>query len=366
MHTSLTSELPVLRALAALRQEVSELRASVARSFENALQEQAAEGYNSAGDDIEVASCLLACISTHAIAERPTNHLDLKRALLRRTLTCKTASAVFSATSVPGDSEHIRLLWAARALAAVSQMPLNATRNAAPGVVADGNALHAKVMLQCYYAIRRELNSAAPPMRMVGAARPGAGAAPSAFMTGECTRALRSLASALDSTAALMDDMLRYHSHIDALRDVPPRLQLYREGEMQRLRHYYATRLQEHGLRSLWRPETTPGTLNVDMLLDKREDAIADFASVLEDLLSGARAARSELPATPSKAALDHMDVGDSRARATLLQVQGALEEWIVLVRQQPGAVARALVNHAHLVREFCSGPPARFLVQRL
>jgi hypothetical protein len=355
---SLSAQLPLLHSLASIRTEVASLRRGAALGFESAWAEATegakVAGYIAAGDDIELASCLIALISTHGVTEDLERHLRSKREVKARLLRASTG------LEAGCDSQPLRrfpILSAARLLSALSQMPLNG----------NDSVEHAKAMLLSYYLVRMELNSAVPPMRMVGAARAEAQSAPSAFITGECTRAMHSLANSLASTASLIDVVCQYNARIRELDGVPDVLVEYRAVEAARLRAHYAGLAQEHAKRSLWRPEDNDGTLNTGKLL-AYSDALVDLKSVLSSLLIGATDAENSIPRdSPNGLRTEsHEYIGFWKARETIRGVKAALASWRDICRTEPQQVADAIRLQADLIRGYCSGPPARFLIQRL
>jgi hypothetical protein len=62
-----------------------------------------------------------------------------------------------------------------------------------------------KGSILAYYRIVRELHSVAEPNWFIGAARASEGGVPTAFMTGECTRAINAFATAIKGTADLLN-----------------------------------------------------------------------------------------------------------------------------------------------------------------
>ncbi len=67
----------------------------------------------------------------------------------------------------------------------------------------------------CYYRIVRELYAVDAPNWVVGGARAADGGVPTAFVTGECTRAIAGLARSLDSTSKLVSTVVKMYD--DAL-----------------------------------------------------------------------------------------------------------------------------------------------------
>lgn len=77
-----------------------------------------------------------------------------------------------------------------------------------------------RATIVCYYRILRELYGAAPPDWTVGAARAGIGGTTSAFVTGECIRAIFSFRNSFTRTATFFrstKELLENYSHLRAM-----------------------------------------------------------------------------------------------------------------------------------------------------
>lgn len=143
--------------------------------------------------------------------------LDLKT-LFPRAGQCTTDS---TATRVP-------ILQAARSLQAFSSDPRHTL---------------SKASMLCFYTVVRELHSIDPPDWTVGSARASEGGAPTAFMTGECSRAVKQLALTIDRTARLLTKLRALYSDLVDLLDNPCLPEAWRNGEVRRLCELHYTTL---------------------------------------------------------------------------------------------------------------------------
>ena len=137
------------------------------------------------------------------------------------------------------DQDDIPVLRAAAAMQAL--------------VIAPDSAV-SEAMILLFYWIVRELFTAVEPDWLIGGARAGANSIPTAFMTGECCRAVQGFAEALENTANFL-------AGISSLFDQQRRLENiehWRDAENRRLQlHFYITIIQLSGNTAL-RLEKSP------------------------------------------------------------------------------------------------------------
>ncbi|HKU73028.1 MAG TPA: ATP-binding protein [Pyrinomonadaceae bacterium] len=108
--------------------------------------------------------------------------------------------------------EQVPVLVAARVLSALAMSP---------------PTVFSKVSMLCYYRIVRELYYADYPDWTIGGARAGAGGRTSAFVTGECIRAIMALEAAVRRTGEHLRELIRFYDRhsqlsrmIDSIGDV--------------------------------------------------------------------------------------------------------------------------------------------------
>ena len=87
-------------------------------------------------------------------------------------------------------------------------------------LVMRSESIFSKATLLCYYRIVRELYIAAQPDWTIGAARAGLGGNTSAFITGECIRAIFAFENAMRRTTAFFKQTSRLHGRYELLKDM--------------------------------------------------------------------------------------------------------------------------------------------------
>ncbi|MGB7207892.1 MAG: hypothetical protein WBD27_04460 [Pyrinomonadaceae bacterium] len=149
------------------------------------------DNWVSSGNDVEIA--LLAKIQNHRDVcesddENNTAHASvfLKNRLTRIKLKQDLMPPETNARNNVDDEKSVTVVSAARAMQVLTSR---------------SETTFSRSSMICYYRIMRELYGAAPPDWTVGAARAGLGGTTSAFVTGECIRALFSLRDTLRRTA---------------------------------------------------------------------------------------------------------------------------------------------------------------------
>jgi hypothetical protein len=85
-------------------------------------------------------------------------------------------------------------------------------------LVMRSETVFSKATMLCYYRIVRELYMAAQPDWTIGAARAGVGGSTSAFITGECIRAIFAFEAALRRTAVFFKQTSRLHGRYELLK----------------------------------------------------------------------------------------------------------------------------------------------------
>jgi adenylate kinase family enzyme len=174
------------QAMEALCSHTYELRP---RKGSTSFDPKVVPGWSSPGDDVEKAVLLRALASSGTKGESTRKALieDLSAITLE---DCEIA--------VPPDAkssyEHVPVFRCALVMQALVEIPGRALSQAA---------------LSCFYRVVQELYEAPAPAYAVGAARAGAEAHPSAFITGECVRAILSLYGALTETAEVCRLLVR-------------------------------------------------------------------------------------------------------------------------------------------------------------
>ena len=87
-------------------------------------------------------------------------------------------------------------------------------------LVTRSNTVFSRASMVCYYRIVRELYTAAPPDWTIGAARAGIGGNTSAFITGECIRAIFGFEDAIKRTAKFFQQTHRLFGRFDLLSEM--------------------------------------------------------------------------------------------------------------------------------------------------
>jgi hypothetical protein len=87
-------------------------------------------------------------------------------------------------------------------------------------LVTRSKTVFSKATLLCYYRIVRELYIAAPPDWTIGAARAGTGGNTSAFITGECIRAIFAFNDSIKSTATFFEKTHRLLGRYELLNEM--------------------------------------------------------------------------------------------------------------------------------------------------
>jgi hypothetical protein len=122
----------------------------------------------------------------------------------------------------------------------------------------------------CYYAVVKELTEVAPPFWSMGCARARVNAPQTAFMTGECAKALNSLARALDSTASQVRKISGVVSRISAMQRNDQLSEDWIKTECRRIE-------LEFGVENFWESKRSISNLLPESVFDK-----------LKKILSGA------------------------------------------------------------------------------
>ncbi len=96
-------------------------------------------------------------------------------------------------------------------------VPVLLTARAMQALVSRSETVFSKATMLCYYRIVRELYSASRPDWTIGAARAGMGGNTSAFITGECIRAIFAFEDAIKRTATFFKQTSRLHGRHELL-----------------------------------------------------------------------------------------------------------------------------------------------------
>jgi hypothetical protein len=156
------------------------------------------------------------------------------------------------------DQDDIPVLRAAAAMQALVTAPDSAVSEA---------------MILLFYWIVRELFAAIAPDWQIGGARAGTNSIPTAFMTGECCRAIKGFSNALANTANFLAGI---RSLLDQQRHLE-NIEHWKDAENRRLQlHYYVTIAQLSGNIAL-RLETSPVQLldGIEPFLRSQETNVA-------------------------------------------------------------------------------------------
>ncbi len=115
-------------------------------------------------------------------------------------------------------------------LDAQSTVPVLTAARVMQALVSRSATVMSEQTMYCYYRILRELNSAAAPDWTFGAARAGKDSGTSAFITGECVRAILGLDNAIKNTIEFLEIILRLYEKYQQLKAMIK--SLGKEGEV--------------------------------------------------------------------------------------------------------------------------------------
>lgn len=198
MMPTLEDQLPAIEKLHEYRREVRRLRreaidALCARTYTPRARAGAEvsprdDGWATEGDEVEKA------MMVHALREpNPKPKLESQRKLVHGNIladlkktTVRECYEEKSPAAQSSSLEHIPVLRAALTLQVLTETP--------------GSALSVGA-ISCFYRVVQEVHEVAQPAWSAGAARAGQSAPESAFIAGECGRALLAFATVLDGTA---------------------------------------------------------------------------------------------------------------------------------------------------------------------
>ncbi len=117
------------------------------------------------------------------------------------------------------NSSHIQLEQKSEARGDHT-IPVLVAARVMQALVTRSHTVFSRATLICYYRIVRELYTAAPPDWTIGAARAGAGGNTSAFVTGECIRAIFAFEDTIKRTATFCKQTHRLFGRYDLLNEM--------------------------------------------------------------------------------------------------------------------------------------------------
>lgn len=125
----------------------------------------------------------------------------------RHDADCRDDGKEDSATKKVADADQVPVLTAARAMHAL---------------VGKAETVFSRATMLCYYQIVRELYLATFPNWIIGAARAGEGGRVSAFVTGECVRAVLAFQNSIRHTITFFTTTKKLYEELERLEAIPP------------------------------------------------------------------------------------------------------------------------------------------------
>lgn len=132
-------------------------------------------------------------------------------------------------------------------LDAQSTVPVLMAARVMQALVSRSATVMSEQTMYCYYRILRELNSAAAPDWTFGAARAGKDSGTSAFITGECVRAILGLDNAIKNTIEFLENILRLSKKYRQLQSMIDSL-----GKAGQKKTHPLHRWADHAIERMW------------------------------------------------------------------------------------------------------------------
>ena len=233
--------------------------------------------WTSSGDAIE-----------SALVARAQKKFAIQRTLQDRLLNLSLTQSTKSSGSNSSLVEPLTTLTAARVMQAL---------------VATSKHAFSSTTLQCYYRIVRELYSASGPDWNIGGARAGSTGRATAFVTGECVRAISAFEDSLRHTATYFSESHKLRQAWRNIQRVDDSLSVWKEEESTRLAlSWYAKTDVRLGAIALHlkpkEPMTRPSSEYIERELAKLEnelpEALADSKHQFQTALKCIDALRAE------------------------------------------------------------------------
>lgn len=113
-------------------------------------------------------------------------------------------------------------------------VPVLLAARAMHALVGRADTVFSKATMLCYYRIVRELYTAGGPDWIIGAARAGKGGSASAFITGECIRAILAFENAITRTIAFFLQTKDFHERFQLIKSMPASFADWKEIAIER------------------------------------------------------------------------------------------------------------------------------------
>lgn len=152
-----------------------------------------------------------------------------------------------------------------------------------------------RITMWCYYRIVREFHSAHAPEWITGGARTGDAAAPTAYATGECVRAVTALGDALDRLAVTLSTLATVADEWERLKSAFP--VAWRNIEARRLAHQLVATLEPHRANDIVQPQFPRYPSSTSINFDEADGIIESALAVETTLLTTIEAAKKEFDA---------------------------------------------------------------------
>ncbi len=300
----LEEEIDDLTELDRFRIHAASLRDEGREALRAVLNDPSVPGWEDLGDLVETS------LMVKALCQRGVQGPPLE--FLVKQLEMMTLSEAFEPAS-----DEVPVLRAARAMQAL---------------VAAPDSAFSKATMFFYYRVVREICSADAPDWTLGGARVGDGGSATAFMTGECVRAIMGFARTLDQTGTLLGELRKVLAErgTDQGQEIPSAWLLV-ERERQKLSFFITLKMLSGNLSFRFKPKLSDLSLeDLDSFLtglsDNLREALTNATTSFEEALhelkefrdkeeKGKRYDRSE---TGHLTALNAVDQAHQRAAAAL------------------------------------------------
>jgi len=224
----LDEELATLTELDDLRREARQLRLAgreALRDIQNNLQ-KVVPNWEASEDLIEAA--LLVKIQAHRHLGEEEHNAKPQVGLIRRLLKIRLKEDLFNDELSPKSGK----LTAA-------QVPILAAARIMQSLVTTSKYAFTSASLLCYYRIVREIQSADSPNWIIGGAKAGKGSDPTAFITGECIRAILSFERTHRDTSIFFRQTFELYTELKKLKKLdgkrPLGVEKWKEIEIERV-----------------------------------------------------------------------------------------------------------------------------------
>ena len=224
----LDEELATLSELDDLRREARQLRHAGKEALKCIPNNSgdAAPDWDASEDLVEAA--LLVKVQAHRHLGREVNDTGVSEPLVEKLLKISFERDLFINNPNEIDGEPI-----------AANVPILAAARIMQSLVTTSKYAFSKASLLCYYRIVREIQSADSPNWTIGGAKAGKGGNPTAFITGECIRAILSLERTHRDTSAFFGHTYELYKKLEKLKKLddkkPAGVRKWQDAEIERV-----------------------------------------------------------------------------------------------------------------------------------